>query len=234
MRYQLAIILSLACGSALADEPVETSLSTAVSANAGPFSIGRPHICGAYYPAAAFKAHIEGTVQLNFVVTDKGGVRDIKVSESSGNKDLDDASVTCASHWVYVPATKDSVPIEVSWKANVVWKIAPLPEVQTALACVSHRPGQSPPPNLGHTAVSFRVMQDGSVTDVKVTQASGNHAWDNIGVACAQAHHFDMSAVTLPTDGLPGHLEMDWTGALATLAPPATLPPPASGASGNK
>ncbi len=234
MRYLLAIILSLACVPALADEPVETSLSTVTSANAGPFSIGRPHVCGAYYPATAFKAHIEGTVLLGFVVTDKGGVKDIKVSESSGNKDLDDASVFCASHWLYRPATKDTVPIEMPWKAKVVWKIAPLPEVQTALSCVSRRAGQSAPPNLGHTAVSFRVMQDGSVADVKVTQSSGNRAWDDIGVACAQARHFDMSVVTLPNDGLPGHLEMDWVGALAALAPPATLPPPASGTSGSK
>ncbi len=234
MRYQLAIILSLACGPAMADEPVETSLSTAVSANAGPFSVGRPHVCATFYPPAALKGHVEGTTTLDFVVTVQGGVRDIKVSNSSGNKDLDDAAVNCASRWRYKPATKDTVPIEMSWKANVVWKITPLPEVQAALSCLYHRENQPAPPNLGHTAVTFRVMQDGSVTDVKVTQSSGYGVWDDVGTACAQARHFDMSNFTIPSDGLPGHMEMDWKGALATLAPPATLPPPTSGTSGNK
>ena len=234
MRYQLAIILSLACGSAMADEPAETSMSTAVSANAGPFSIGRPHYCAMYYPPAALKAHAEGTTLLEFVVTVEGGVRDIKVSNSSGNKDLDDAAVNCASRWRYKPATKDNVPIEMPWKANVVWKIAPLPEVQAALFCLYHRENQSAPPNLGHTAVSFRVMQDGSVTDVKVMQSSGYRAWDDIGTACAQARHFDMSIFTVPSDGFPGHLEMDWAGALASLRPVVAPPSNSSTSSGNK
>ena len=115
MRIHLAIIFGLIFGPAMVDEPVETNVSTTVSANAGPFSIGRPHTCASYYPPAALKAHAQGTDLLEFTVTTDGGVKDIKVAKSSGNKDLDDAALSCASHWRYKPAKKDSVPTEVPW-----------------------------------------------------------------------------------------------------------------------
>ena len=116
----------------------------------------------------------------------------------------------------------------------MVWNIAPPPAVQMALSCLYRRENQSPPPNLGQTDVSFHVMQDGSVTDVKVAQSSGFTAWDDIGVACVQARHFDMSIFTVPNGGLQGHLEMDWTGALASLTPAETSPPNSSTASDRK
>jgi TonB family protein len=228
MRVHLAIIFSAICSSALAEQTPETTTATAIH------SIGRPHVCNSYYPPAAVRAGAEGTVLLGFIVTAKGGVSDIKILTSSGNKDLDDAAVNCASHWLYKPATKDAVPVDTPWKANVVWKFALPPAVQTALSCLYHREQLVPPPNLGQTVVNFRVMQDGSVTDAKVAQSSGDRFFDAMGMGCAQARHFDMSALTLPGDGLPGHLEMDWAGALASLSNTAVPPQSPNAASGSK
>jgi len=60
------------------------------------------------------------------------------------------------------------------------------------------------------------------VLAVSFTQSSGYTVWDDAGVACAKARHFDMSVFTVPSDGLLGHLEMDWLGALASLTGSAT------------
>src|SRR5665213_2119971 len=95
MRVPLAMIIALVCGPAMAEGQIETNVSTTVSVNAGPFSIGRPHTCAAYYPAEAIKEHAQGTDLLEFIVATNGSVKDVKVSKSSGNKDLDDAAVNC-------------------------------------------------------------------------------------------------------------------------------------------
>jgi len=224
MRVHIAITFSLICSPAVADGSPETGISTVISSNIGPFSIGRPHTCASYYPAAALKARIQGTDLVEFMVTTDGGVRDIKIGKSSGNQDLDDAALSCVAHWHYKPATKDGSPIEMPWKANVVWNIMPPPAVQTALGCLWNRENTEAPKGLGQTSVSFHVLQDGAVTDVKVRQSSGSTVWDSIGVSCTKARHYDVSIFTVPADGLSAHLEMDWTGAIASLAP---VPAPA-------
>jgi len=88
----------------------------------GPQSAKAPN-CLKSYPAAAMKAGIEGTTMLAFTVTEQGTVSDVKVVQSSGNADLDDAAATCAGRWHYKPATRDGKPVAVSWQATVQWKL---------------------------------------------------------------------------------------------------------------
>jgi len=101
----------------------------------GSRSIGRPHTCQRYYPPALQEQGIQGTTLLSFRVTRYGAVRDIVVSESSGNTDLDAAAVFCAQHWLYKPATQSGRPIEVPWVAKVVWAL-PEPAPADAPAAV--------------------------------------------------------------------------------------------------
>jgi TonB family protein len=65
----------------------------------------------------------EGDTLLSFVVTAGGRVKDIRVAKSSSNKGLDWAATVCASHWNYKPATQDGTPIDMHWKALVVWTV---------------------------------------------------------------------------------------------------------------
>jgi TonB family protein len=226
MRVALAIVFNVICSAAQAQQTPETSVSAA------PFSIGRPHVCSSYYPPEAMKANIEGTVLVGFMVKVSGSVSDIKVLKSSGNKDLDDAAVTCVTHWRYKPAIDNGAPIEMPWQANVVWKIAPAPEVEAARFCMLKTDPSRLPASPGHTIVNFHVMQDGSVSDVRVLHSSGYQEWDDVGVACAQARRYNMSAFKLPSEGLPSQMAMDWAGALASI-PPAPVPP-AAAATGTK
>ena len=76
------------------------------------------------YPPEAVAAHVEGTTVVQFKITTAGSAKDISIHTSSGFKPLDDAAVACASEWKYKPATdKDGKPVEVPWKAQIVWDL---------------------------------------------------------------------------------------------------------------
>ena len=88
--------------------------------------LGRPHTCTENYPEAEAKAGIGGTTMLEFRITVDGTVASPRVLQSSGNDDLDQAALSCVAQWRYEPAMQNAKPIEVPWKAKVVW-IAPPP-----------------------------------------------------------------------------------------------------------
>lgn len=185
------------------------------SAGESPISIGIPHSCADAYPTAAIQVHAEGTTTLAFTITTNGTVKDIKVEKSSGNKDLDDASVGCASHWLYKPATKDSKAVETLWEANVDWKLGVPPGVRIARQCLRYREDASPiPPNIGPTSITFRIMPDGTIKDVNVVRPSGDASLDNAAVLCASSNRYDTSIMALPPEGVPGHADVEWETAL--------------------
>jgi protein TonB len=64
-----------------------------------------------------------GNTEMDLTVTAQGTVTDVAVSKSSGSSDLDEIAVACVRTWTYKPATKDGVPVELKWKAQVVWKV---------------------------------------------------------------------------------------------------------------
>jgi protein TonB len=226
MRVHLAIIFSLACGPALADESVSvtsTKTNQTTVQIVSPVSIGRPHVCTNDYPEAAQEAGAEGTVTLTFTITTAGTVKDIKIAKSSDSKSLDDASVLCVSHWLYKPATKGGAPEETPWTANVVWKIPEMtPEEFRATMCAAFRTDNSPiPANAGTTSVTYRVMPDGEMTGAVVARSSGDISLDNAALECVKAGRYDTSTITLPPDGVPGHSDIAWAHA---IQPPPSAP----------
>jgi TonB family protein len=228
MRVHLAIIFSLICSLATADDSVKitsTAVNQAQVQIVRPVSIGHPHTCSMNYPIAAVQAHAEGTTTLSFTITTEGTVKGIKVAKSSNNKDLDDAAVQCVANWVYQPATKNGKPTETPWQANVIWKIPENPEIRRAAQCLRYRGDLSPiPPGVGMTSVTFRVMPDGAMKDAAIARSSGNKSLDDVAVRCITAGHFDTSLITLPSDGVPGHADLDW--AHVVMPPqPVTSPP---------
>jgi TonB family protein len=93
------------------------------SAITAPASIGKPHSCDEnLYPVAALQVGAQGTSDLTFKITPQGSVTDVSVLISSGNVDLDNAAVVCARDWQYRPAVQNGVPVEVPWRARVVWR----------------------------------------------------------------------------------------------------------------
>ncbi len=88
-----------------------------------PVSVGRPHVCQQNYPEVSVRLNEEGTTTLSMKVMTDGSVSDVTVAKSSGFPRLDEAAVSCAGRWHYKPASQDGNPVEMSWQANVQWKL---------------------------------------------------------------------------------------------------------------
>ena len=80
--------------------------------------VPRPHTCDWYRPRPGG----EGITRLSFLVDASGYLQDIAVARSSGSDKIDKASMGCASHWKYFPATADTKPIAVKWGADIDWR----------------------------------------------------------------------------------------------------------------
>lgn len=194
-----------------------------------PRGMGRPHTCIEYYPAAALKAHAQGTALLAFTVTQQGTVTNITVQKSSGDADLDAASVACASQWLYKPATKDAVPVAVPWQANVVWKInLPLVPAAPFQPC-THFAAVTPDmlkSIAGRSWIAFQLMPDGSAKPTRIIAGSGNDDLDQAAARCIGARRYDVSDRKLPPEGSPESDTIDWKLELAAAKQPDTAASP--------
>lgn len=65
------------------------------------------------YPEIARQRRIEGTVELNVLVDEKGNVTDVKLVRGSSGIGLNDAAIESVKRRKYRPATKDGVPVKV-------------------------------------------------------------------------------------------------------------------------
>ena len=154
-----------------------------------PAAMGTPHSC-TDYPLGAMQTKSEGTTTLGFKITETGSVTDVAVKTSSGNADLDNASVACTKTWQYRPATSmDGKPIEVPWKVAVKWVIHPAPPFDaiddTAYKCVlmtdSGRDAMSKAKL--QTVVRVHFMK-GDIAGVAVAGSSGDSTLDRHVVDC--------------------------------------------------
>ena len=213
MRARLFFLLALLPSAVLADPPQNTifvttkppppeSASSHIPAGA-PVAVGRPHLC-AQYPEAAVKNHVEGTTVLAFRVGTDGAVKNITIAKSSGDPDLDAASITCAAEWRYTPGRENGAASEMPWQAAVQWKIGSpedLARMTTPLA-PPFPPGLVPPKSAGPraacskrtpisarpspetTVMQFTITIEGRVQDVAVKQSSGSAALDKAATDC--------------------------------------------------
>ena len=62
------------------------------------------------YPSSAMDNGIEGSVTVEFTIDTDGNVTNIKVTSSSGNKDLDRAAISAVDNRKYKPAVQAGIP----------------------------------------------------------------------------------------------------------------------------
>jgi TonB family protein len=167
-----------------------------------PKSIG-VHGCGGY-PAAAARDRAGGATEVNFRITAEGKVASPDVSKSSGSEALDRASLLCVASWLYKPATRDSAPIEVQWRASVNWNTpsfgdnpSPDEDSQISVPVWAHggfrceqwyAAGSQKSPR--HVILTFSVEPDGSVKDVTLSQTSGSEKIDADAVECLKQRRY--------------------------------------------
>ena len=63
------------------------------------------------YPPAALRRGLEGTVELELNIDERGTVTDVHVSQSSGHSILDREAVKTARKWRFVPARVNGIPV---------------------------------------------------------------------------------------------------------------------------
>lgn len=76
------------------------------------------------YPPIALRQRVDGTVELNVLVDEKGNVTDAQVVQGAGGKaGLNEAAIDNVKRRKYRPATKDGVPVKVWVPVRVVFKL---------------------------------------------------------------------------------------------------------------
>jgi protein TonB len=63
------------------------------------------------YPATARRLGVQGTTLLAVYVTAEGRVAEVRVDQSAGHADLDDAAVEAVRRWRFEPARRGTEPV---------------------------------------------------------------------------------------------------------------------------
>jgi len=168
------------------------------------------HSCLNFYPHAAVWDGIEGSAIVEFTVTAEGTVQDARIQRTSGDDDLDQASLNCVSGWKYKPATHDGAPVEMRNRAQVQWMMnapenAPGPCSHYANVTSALLKGIG-----GVTRVSFRIMADGTVTGAQVLSSSGDDTLDQAALRCLGERRFDTARAVISDQGVPKTVSVDW------------------------
>ena len=153
---------------------------------------GIPHNCLMDYPPQAVRAGIGGTTRVAFRVKTNGKVDDIKIDTTSGSDLLDRASLGCVKYWRYLPAVENDKPVEVPWKADIVWRLRDPAKIFAPIgACAAAYPVKAEQVSRddGRTDVSF-VITGGKATQVVVAHASGDADLDEAAATCARNTSF--------------------------------------------
>ncbi len=74
------------------------------------------------YPPAAKKAHIQGKVVLDAIISEKGAVENLKVV--SGPSELQQSAMDAVRQWTYRPVVVNGAPVEVETTVNVTYTLA--------------------------------------------------------------------------------------------------------------
>jgi TonB family protein len=192
--------------------PVSTQQSPAVSAPPPHSGFGRPHECLRYYPGTALLAGEAGVTTLGFVIGTDGNVSDVRVLQSSGFNDLDEAALACARTWRYKPAMKTGAPVAVSWESRIVWV--------WDLDCRAFYRGSEPDFSAIDGTTQFDVaVQYGEVTKASILKSSGNPDLDAAAKKCIEKVLPNAWGASTAAKTAEGTMTVDWKKQFTTPPP---------------
>ena len=147
--------------------------------------IGRPHWCN----PSLVGGDSEGMTLVSFVITAEGAIEHPIISETSGNSDVDTASLKCVVPWRYHPALRDGIPVAVDWEAYIAWNPRTPPDVtqvirQCAQSVSSDRKDAAA--HEGTTTFSVRY-ENSKVASVSIAHSGGDASVDDAEAACLAA-----------------------------------------------
>ena len=160
-------------------------------------------------PEEAYKNGAQGRVALQFVISKKGDVKDVKVVKSSGNELLDNEALRVVSMSpVWTPGKVEGKPVDVVFTFPVVFKLegekteaageaVAFAEVEQKPTFMGNEPvqftkwvfGQLKYPQeakekqiQGRVTLQFTIAKDGKVKDINVARSSGSQILDDEAV----------------------------------------------------
>jgi protein TonB len=154
-----------------------------------PVSTGQPHLCSDY-PKGPKDAGIEGTAYVNLTITAEGTVTGPAIVETSGDEELDRASLACVLGWKYWPATEDGNAIPVNGNIHVSWKLPDLEFAELPRDCFAFYGVPADYPAQATEAVVTFDVSAGAVSNVAIRTSSGNGELDRNTIACAQSWRY--------------------------------------------
>ena len=185
------------------------------------------------YPGAALGAQSEGATLMSYRGTDDGRIVEVKIVQSSGFANLDDAAVQCANSWHFDPNNPVARWNIGSHRMNIVWSLhnaipglPPAIGIRTGIShtCLSYYPKAEREKGIeGKTLLSFTITAEGSVRDISVAQSSGNDALDAAAVKCAGTWLYRSALEKGQPVSVPWKATVTWK--LATQEPPPLAEP---------
>lgn len=178
--------------------------------------------CAKYFPIAAIRMNIEGTVVLTFTVGTDGLARDIHVTSTSGDNMLDQAAIACVYDTRYAPLLTKGKPVEGLKAARIAWILngpkspnpldfmfiaqKPVRKNNSPLVCENFSIPAGPQRSISKAAtLLYRVNPDGQVDDLFMGQSSGDTSFDAMAMQCVSTFAYTPATVR----GAPlGH---DWS-----------------------
>ena len=156
------------------------------------------------YPEEAYKSGAQGRVTLQFVISRKGDIKDVKVAKSSGNELLDNEAVRVVSMSpAWTPGKVEGKPVDVLYTFPVVFKIEGETD-DVPFAVVEQKPAFQGSDTMeftkwvfsqikypeeakekqiqGRVTLQFTIAKDGNVKDVTVAKSSGSKILDDEAV----------------------------------------------------
>ena len=156
------------------------------------------------YPEEAYKSGAQGRVTLQFVISKKGDIKDVKVAKSSGNELLDNEAVRVVSMSpAWTPGKVEGKPVDVLYTFPVVFKIEGETD-DVPFAVVEQKPAFQGSDTMeftkwvfsqikypeeakekqiqGRVTLQFTIAKDGNVKDVTVAKSSGSKLLDDEAV----------------------------------------------------
>jgi TonB family protein len=87
-------------------------------------SNGKPRTCQ-NWPESAVRRNLNGDATYAYRIGTDGSTKDIKLTQSTGDADLDKATLDCVAAWKFFPALQNNNPIEIERTGRQHWRIQP-------------------------------------------------------------------------------------------------------------
>lgn len=145
--------------------------------------VGKPHECPIEYLRG--RSAIKGTAVVSFLIDKSGYVENPAIIASSGNAQIDGASLECVKRWHYFPAMNNRKPIEVRWTVDIAWNPPVLPDMTRIVRDCSRAVGTRKEYADFQGETDFKlVYEERKLSSVVVTHPSGNPKLDQEETDC--------------------------------------------------